>query len=67
MGFVCDSLLSCEDWIEGMFQIEAAHIFCANRIAAPKYTAKPFKYCPWCGEEINRNKPADDAAWRQKK
>lgn len=45
----CDC--DCEDWKEGMSQIEAAQIFCAVHSAGPKYTAKPFKYCPWCGKE----------------
>jgi len=49
---VCDSDFKCPGWEAGMAQIEAAQIFCTNQSARPRYTAKTFKYCPWCGKEI---------------
>jgi len=38
----------CDDWIEGMEQITAAQELSA--LHDIEYTAKPFLYCPWCGE-----------------
>ena len=41
-------LCICDDWIGGMEQITAAQALSALHDA--EYTAKPFMYCPWCGE-----------------
>ena len=41
---------TCEYWEEGMAQISAA--LTLERLHGGQYTAKPFKYCPWCGEEL---------------
>ena len=40
----------CDDWIEGMEQITAAQELSA--LHDVEYTAKPFWYCPWCGESL---------------
>ena len=40
----------CDDWIDGMPQITAAQELSA--LHNVEYTAKPFMYCPWCGEML---------------
>ena len=41
-------LCICDDWEEGIKQIEAAQELSA--LHSVEYTGKPFVFCPWCGE-----------------
>ena len=43
-------LCICDDWVNGMPQIKAAQELSA--LHDVEYTAKPFMYCPWCGEML---------------
>jgi hypothetical protein len=40
---------SCQDWKEGMPQIEGAQVLAHTHGTA--YTGKVFLYCPWCGKK----------------
>jgi len=42
----------CKKWIEGIEQLIKQSLFCAVKIAGPKYTAPEFKFCPWCGKKL---------------
>lgn len=52
-GFVCDAIFECSGWKNSYRQIINTIIFCHNQSAGPKYTGDNFKYCPWCGKEID--------------
>jgi len=43
---------ACKDWKEGIKIITDQQIFCSNQSAAPQWCGKEFKYCPWCGYEL---------------
>ena len=49
----------CDDHDEGIKNIDATILFCWNHSAGPKYTAPSFKFCPWCGKMIERNRRAE--------
>ena len=40
----------CKDWKIGMDQINSMITMASNR--GMNYTAKTFKYCPYCGKEL---------------
>ena len=40
----------CEDWKEGIAQIEAAQTMSLIHHGA-EYTAAVFRFCPWCGKK----------------
>lgn len=44
---------NCEEWQEGIRQIVAQAAFCSNQSAGPEYTATKFRFCPWCGKELD--------------
>lgn len=46
----------CKDWKEGIEAITRQQMFCLNQSAAPKWNDKVFKYCPWCGYEVEELK-----------
>ena len=57
-GLVCDSLGKCKDWEEAMPQIANAFVVsCVHH--SPQYTGKKFRFCPWCGNPINRELKSD--------
>ena len=39
----------CGEWEPGIAEVNAQLMFCATQFAAPRYTAPPFQFCPWCG------------------
>lgn len=43
-------ICQCEDWEESMPQINGAQTLAD--IHGIKYTGAIFKFCPWCGEEL---------------
>ena len=45
----------CNQYKIGMDQIIAQNMYCDNRPAAPKYTAGPLSFCPYCGRKIWRD------------
>lgn len=42
----------CKDWEEGMRQLEGFTML-AHHKGIP-YTAKIFKWCPWCGKRLDK-------------
>lgn len=53
---ICYKDSKCSGWNKSMEQLRSQQIFCSTHSATPEYTGEIFKYCPWCGEEIIRNK-----------
>lgn len=43
----------CDDWEEGMAQIQAAQTMSVIHHGA-EYTAAVFRYCPWCGKQRDK-------------
>jgi hypothetical protein len=41
----------CKEWIENIGKIDGAFEFKANH-GCGDYNGKKFKYCPWCGKEL---------------
>ena len=46
----------CVHWKYGFKEIVAQNIYCWHRSAAPGYTAPRFRFCPWCGKEVEVKK-----------
>ena len=46
--FIC----YCKDYIKQMRKIVDVQIFCSNQVGSPEYKMIPFKFCPWCGQEL---------------
>jgi len=53
MTIVCDKFYECDGWEKSYRQLNDAIAFCYNHSAGPKYSGVPFKFCPWCGKEID--------------
>ena len=39
----------CDEWQNGIKQVNDAIIFCNFQGGGPKFNAEPFRFCPWCG------------------
>ncbi len=42
----------CEDFKVGISQIIELQKLYLNHPWIPRYTGKPFKFCPWCGKVL---------------
>jgi len=42
----------CLEYMKGMKEIVEQRNFCNLQSAAPKYTSRPFAFCPYCGARL---------------
>lgn len=57
MNYSYDHVCDCKEWDDGMRQIDAAQFMAFNK--GCKYTATPFRFCPWCGKQIGERRKCD--------
>lgn len=62
--YICQR--QCAEFKKGMDEIVSAQMFCAVHSGGPKYSSKPFKYCPWCGSVLITNPEYEDL-WDESK
>ncbi len=55
----------CEDFKLGMPQIIEVQKLHLTHPWIPKYTGKPFKFCPWCGKVLVE-KVKDNREWEER-
>lgn len=48
-------LCACKEFKEGVAEINRFIIFASTHDFIESYTGKSFKFCPWCGNEVQDN------------
>jgi len=50
---------TCKDWENGRSQLIMQAIFCERHGSGPKYDGPYWRFCPWCGNDLQIDIQAD--------